>query len=227
MRRQKRGYMTAAFEFLTLQADMEHLMRDGTYVHTREHGAGARHIFAGNLAIGRRRGVFTSDIHAAAEVPGHVMAFTITANQESGYPQAKTLLQSYHNTKAMADKGYDGRKFIHELHAPGDNPAVPLRRTSHPRDIDGRLCRERPLIGISFNQNEESCIITTDAERLAEGFAAFVCLLHISGSGRRVAGTSRPCSDTSFGYNAAVSLNRANPDCTDGDRLCSNNFPFH
>ena len=40
---QKRGYLTAILKLLTLQADMNHIMIDGTYVHAHKHSAGARH----------------------------------------------------------------------------------------------------------------------------------------------------------------------------------------
>lgn len=40
---QKRGYLTAILKLLTLQADMDHIMIDGTYVHAHKHSAGARH----------------------------------------------------------------------------------------------------------------------------------------------------------------------------------------
>ena len=169
--------MTAALEFPTLQADMEHLMRDGTVLHGHEHGAGARHASGANQAIGRRRGGFTADIQEAADAPCHVMAFIITAYQESGYSQSRSLLQSYHCTTSMADKGYDGGNHVHGLHKQGEKTVASSRRTiHHPRHIHGYLCKERLLVDVFFNHNEEYCSINTDVDRLTEGFSAFVFL---------------------------------------------------
>ena len=93
---QKKGYLTAILELLTLQADMNHIMIDGTYVHAHKHSAGARHTSGHNQALGRSRGGFTSKIHAVVDALGHLTAFTVTAGQSSEYPQASKLLRQYH-----------------------------------------------------------------------------------------------------------------------------------
>ena len=116
---QKRGYLTAVLELLTLQADMNHIMIDGTYVHAHKHSAGARHTSGHNQALGRSRGGFTSKIHAVVDALGNLIAFTITAGQSSEYPQASNLLTRYHNTTILADKGYDSRSLIDALHQQG------------------------------------------------------------------------------------------------------------
>ena len=81
---QKRGYLTAILKLLTLQADMNHIMIDGTYVHAHKHSAGARHTSGINQALGRSRGGFTSKIHAVVDALGNLLAFTVTAGQYSG-----------------------------------------------------------------------------------------------------------------------------------------------
>ena len=86
---QKRGYLTAILKLLTLQADMNHIMIDGTYVHAHKHSAGARHTSGINQALGRSRGGFTSKIHAVVDALGNLLAFTVTAGQYSEYPQAE------------------------------------------------------------------------------------------------------------------------------------------
>lgn len=83
---QKRGYLTAILKLLTLQADMNHIMIDGTYVHAHKHSAGARHTSGINQALGRSRGGFTSKIHAVVDALGNLLAFTVTAGQYSEYP---------------------------------------------------------------------------------------------------------------------------------------------
>ena len=88
---QKRGYLTAILDLLTLQADMNHIMIDGTYVHAHKHSAGARHTSGTSQALGRSRGGFTSQIHAVVNALGNLTAFTITAGQSSGYSQASNL----------------------------------------------------------------------------------------------------------------------------------------
>ena len=145
---QKRGYLAAILKLLTLQADMDHIMIDGTYVHAHKHSAGARHTSGINQALGRSRGGFTSKIHAVVDALGNLLAFTVTAGQYSEYPQASNLLIQYHNTTILADKGYDSRSLIDALHQQGCKAVIPSRRTNHhPRTIDRHLYKERHLRG--------------------------------------------------------------------------------
>ena len=174
---QKRGYLTAILKLLTLQADMDHIMIDGTYVHAHKHSAGARHTSGINQALGRSRGGFTSKIHAVVDALGNLLAFTVTAGQYSEYPQASNLLIQYHNTTILADKGYDSRSLIDALHQQGCKAVIPSRRTNHhPRTIDRHLYKERHLIETFFNKIKEYRKIATRYDKLAEVFAAFVCL---------------------------------------------------
>lgn len=174
---QKRGYLAAILKLLTLQADMNHIMIDGTYVHAHKHSAGARHTSGINQALGRSRGGFTSKIHAVVDALGNLLAFTVTAGQYSEYPQASHLLIQYHNTTILADKGYDSRSLIDALHQQGCEAVIPSRRTNHhPRTIDRHLYKERHLIETFFNKIKEYRKIATRYDKLAEVFAAFVCL---------------------------------------------------
>lgn len=174
---QKRGYLTAILKLLTLQADMNHIMIDGTYVHAHKHSAGARHTSGINQALGRSRGGFTSKIHAVVDALGNLLAFTVTAGQYSEYPQASNLLIQYHNTTILADKGYDSRSLIDALHQQGCEAVIPSRRTNHhPRTIDRHLYKERHLIETFFNKIKEYRKIATRYDKLAEVFAAFACL---------------------------------------------------
>lgn len=174
---QKRGYLAAILKLLTLQADMDHIMIDGTYVHAHKHSAGARHTSGINQALGRSRGGFTSKIHAVVDALGNLLAFTVTAGQYSEYPQASHLLIQYHNTTILADKGYDSRSLIDALHQQGCEAVIPSRRTNHhPRTIDRHLYKERHLIETFFNKIKEYRKIATRYDKLAEVFAAFVCL---------------------------------------------------
>lgn len=174
---QKRGYLAAILKLLTLQADMDHIMIDGTYVHAHKHSAGARHTSGINQALGRSRGGFTSKIHAVVDALGNLLAFTVTAGQYSEYPQASNLLIQYHNTTILADKGYDSRSLIDALHQQGCKAVIPSRRTNHhPRTIDRHLYKERHLIETFFNKIKEYRKIATRYDKLAEVFAAFVCL---------------------------------------------------
>lgn len=174
---QKRGYLAAILKLLTLQADMDHIMIDGTYVHAHKHSTGARHTSGINQALGRSRGGFTSKIHAVVDALGNLLAFTVTAGQYSEYPQASHLLIQYHNTTILADKGYDSRSLIDALHQQGCEAVIPSRRTNHhPRTIDRHLYKERHLIETFFNKIKEYRKIATRYDKLAEVFAAFVCL---------------------------------------------------
>ena len=93
------------------------------------------------------------------------------------HPQASNLLIQYHNTTILADKAYDGRSLIDALHQQGCEAVIPSRRTNHhPRTIDRHLYKERHLIETFFNKIKEYRKIATRYDKLAEVFAAFVCL---------------------------------------------------
>lgn len=134
---QKKGYLTAILKLLTLQADMNHIMIDGTYVHAHKHSAGARHTSGINQALGRSRGGFTSKIHAVVDALGNLLAFTVTPGQYSEYPQASNLLIQYHNTTILADKGYDSRSLsmrftsrdVKQLFPPEERTIIPVPLT--------------------------------------------------------------------------------------------------
>ena len=151
---QKRGYLTAILELLALQADMNHIMIDGTYVHAHKHSAGARHSSGINQALGRSRGSFTSKINAVVDALGNLIAFTVTAGQYSEYPQASNLLSQYHNTTILADKGYEIRSLLDALHQQRSEAVIPYRRTNyHHSTIDRHLYRNVILLRY-FQQNQ-------------------------------------------------------------------------
>ncbi len=161
----------------SLQADMTHIMIDGTYVHAHKHSAGARHSSGANQALGRSRGGFTSKIHAVVDALGYLIGFTITAGQSSEHPQAGNLLIQYHNTTIPADKGYDSRSLIDALHQQGYEAVIPSRRTNHPplpsTDIS---TRNAILLRLFFNKIKEYRKIAIRYDKLAEVFADIVCL---------------------------------------------------
>ena len=71
----------------------------------------------------------------------------------------------------------DSRSLIDALHQQGCEAVIPSRRTNHhPRTIDRHLYKERHLIETFFNKIKEYRKIATRYDKLAEVFAAFVCL---------------------------------------------------
>ena len=188
---QKRGYLTAILKLLTLQADMDHIMIDGTYVHAHKHSAGARHTSGINQALGRSRGGFTSKIHAVVDALGNLLAFTVTAGQYSEYPQASNLLIQYHNTTILADKGYDSRSLIDALHQQGCKAVIPSRRTNHLpvplTDISTRnVILLRRFLTRSKNIVKLQLVMTSWQKFLRP---LYVWLLHLSGFDKRFADT--------------------------------------
>ena len=175
-RRQKREYLRAVLELLTLQADMNHIMIDGPYVHAHKHSAGARHTTGHNQALGRSRGGFTSKIHAVVDALGHLTAFTVTAGQSSEYPQAGNHLIQYHDTTIPADKGMtagaSSRRFtsreVKRLFPPEGRIIIPVPST----DITAR----NAILLRLFNKIKEYRKIATRHDKPADVFAAFVCL---------------------------------------------------
>ena len=163
---QKRGYLTAILKLLTLQADMNHIMIDGTYVHAHKHSAGARHTSGINQALGRSRGGFTSKIHAVVDALGNLLAFTVTAGQYSEYPQASNLLMQYHNT------------------------SIPEERTIIPVPLTGISTRNVILLR-RFSTRSKNIVKLQLVMTIWQKFLRplYVWLLHLSGFDKRFADT--------------------------------------
>lgn len=63
-----------------------------------------------------------------------------------------------------------------ELCQQGCEAVIPSRRTNIPRTVDRHLYKERHLIETLFNKIKDYRKIATRYDKLAEVFAAFVCL---------------------------------------------------
>lgn len=174
---QKRGYLTAILEILTLEADMENIMIDGTFVHAHKHSVGARRSAGSNQAIGRSRGGFTTKIHTVVDGLGNMLGFILTGGECSEFTQAHKLLKYYRNTTIIADKGYNCQSIVNKLYAQGCAVAIPTKSNSkHPRNIDLHLYKERHLIENFFSKIKEYRKIATRYDKLEEVFAGFICL---------------------------------------------------
>ena len=174
---QKRGYLTAILKLPALQADMNHIMIDGTYVHAHKHSAGARHTPGTSQALGRSRGGFTSKIHAVVDALGNLLAFTITAGQSSEYPQAGNLPGQYHDTTIPADKGMTAGASSMRFTCRDVKQLFPRKaESSSPYHRQTSLQRNVILLRRFFNKIKEYHKIATRYDKLAEVFAAFVCL---------------------------------------------------
>lgn len=173
---QKRGYLTAILQFFTLDADVENIMIDSSFVHAHKHSAGARSSSARKQAIGRSRGGLTTKIHAVVDALGNMLGFILTGGERSDFTQAHNLLKNYHKTTVIADKGYSSQAIVDELCSQGCVAVIPSKRnSSSPRKIDFHLYKERHLIENFFGKLKEYRKIATRYDKLDDVFAAFVC----------------------------------------------------
>jgi len=172
---QERGYFTAIFELLALDADKEILMIDGTYIHAHKHSFGARKCL-GNQALGVSRGGHTSKIHALVDGLGNLISFVLTGGECSDVSQAYGLLERCGDSIILADKGYDSERLVSQLERHGCTAVIPTKCNSlKPRLIDKHLYKERHLVENFFNKIKEFRKIATRYDKLAAVYSAFVC----------------------------------------------------
>ena len=133
---------------------------------------------AGDQALGRSRGGFSSKLHAAGDSLGNPLAFRLTAGQQGDAPQALPLLDRLTTTAVIADKAYDTDAILQAVAAAGALAVIPPKATRvHQRATDWQLYQQRHQIEILLGFMKHHRRVLARFEKLARRHLAFVQLV--------------------------------------------------
>ena len=133
---------------------------------------------AGEQALGRSRGGFSTKLHAAADALGNPLAFRLTAGQQGDAPQALPLLDRITAKAVIADKAYDTDAILRAVAAAGALAVIPPKATRiHQRPTDWHLYQQRHQIENLFGFIKHYRRVFARFDKLARRFLAFVHLV--------------------------------------------------
>ncbi|MFG0277627.1 IS5 family transposase [Pseudomonas aeruginosa] len=174
----RKGVWLQVMESLAADADVEHLMVDGSIVRVHQHGAAKKDQDA--EAMGKSRGGLSTKIHAAVDALGNPVRLLLTPGQASEYGQAQALLDGFSPEAVLADKGYDSDAFVEAIQNLGAKAVIPSRRNRlEPRDLDRHLYKERNLVERFFQKLKQFRRIATRYERLARNYQSMLSLVSV------------------------------------------------
>ena len=105
------------------------------------------------------------------------MRLTITPGQANDMPQAEWLIEGFHPSHVIADRGYDSGALIDAIRAAGAEPVIPPHpRRRDQRPYDQHIYRQRNLIERCFNRLKQFRRFSTRYDRRASFFLAFIHL---------------------------------------------------
>lgn len=128
-------------EFCSADVNLEHLLIDSTIVRAHPCAAGALKKGGQQAqALGRRRGGFSTKIHAAVDALGNALRFVLTGGERHNSTQAEALIDGFATQAIIADKGYDADEFLDTIKEQGAEAVIPPRSNrTKAREIDRHL----------------------------------------------------------------------------------------
>jgi transposase len=168
-----RGVWSSILALLTVDADNEYAMIDGTIVRAHQHSAGAKKA-DGNQAIGKSRGGLSTKIHVLVDALGNPLKMILTGGQVHDLAGADALLPEMEATVLLADKAYDAdERVIEPLRAAGKTAVIPPKRNRKTqRTYDKALYQARHLIENFFCWVKQFRAIATRYDKTARNFLA-------------------------------------------------------
>ena len=175
-----RGVWSAILALLTVDADNEYAMIDGTIVRAHQHSAGAKKV-DGNQAIGKSRGGLSTKIHVLVDALGNPLKMILTGGQVHDLAGADALLPEMEATVLLADKAYDAdERVIEPLKAAGKTAVIPPKRNRKTqRTYDKALYQARHLIENFFCWVKQFRAIATRYDKTARNFLAAFQLIAV------------------------------------------------
>ena len=125
--------------------------------------------------MGRSRGGFGTEIHAAVNGLGLPVKWILTPGQASDVAQAKALIEGVPFAIVIADKGYDSKGFVEAIEDKGGEAVVPTRSNAKtPRETDWALDKDRIAVERFWSKVKQFRRVATRFEKKAQNFPAFV-----------------------------------------------------
>jgi len=135
---------------------------------------------AGEQALGRSRGGFSTKIHALCDSYGNPLRFILTPGQRSDFVAAPELLKGYSPQAVLADKGYDADYLIEQIQLQGAIAVIPPKKNRRQqREYDVFLYKERNQVERLFNKLKNFRRVATRYDKLDTAFLGFIYLAAI------------------------------------------------
>jgi len=135
---------------------------------------------AGEQALGRSRGGFSTKIHALCDSLGNPLRFILTPGQRSDFVPAPELLSGYKSQAVLADKGYDADYLIRQIQSQGAIAVIPPKKNRRQqREYDVFLYKERNQVERLFNKLKNFRRVATRYDKLDVAFLGFIYLAAI------------------------------------------------
>ena len=115
----------------------------------------------------------------AVDGQGRPVRFILTGGQRNDITQAPALLAGFKPKCVLADKGYDSRQLVAQIHSLGAQLVIPPRSCQQPRAYDKALYRLRNRIERCFARLKQFRRIATRFDRKPSHFLAFLYLASI------------------------------------------------
>ena len=132
----------------------------------------------------------------AVDGQGRPVRFILTGGQRNDITQAPALLAGFKPKCVLADKGYDSRQLVAQIHSLGAQLVIPPRSCQQPRAYDKALYRLRNRIERCFARLKQFRRIATRFDRKPSHFLAFLYLasipLWVGGMSRRPSNALAP-----------------------------------
>lgn len=129
---------------------------------------------------GRSCGGFSTKIHAMTDALGNPVKFVISPGNEHDINHAEELVKDLRNTKVLADKGYDSKKFVAFLKERNCEALIPSRSNSkEKRIIDKHVFKERHLVEKFFSKIKHFRRICS---RFCKTSSSFLSFLYFTGA---------------------------------------------
>ena len=183
-----RGRVLDALRAMASEAGWDAHMLDSTVVRAHAHAAGARRT-AGEQALGRSRGGFSTKLHLRCDGRGRPVAFHLTGGQRHDLTGAGPLFERgvlrtgrrgrprWKPVAVIADKAYSAAWLLDVLRRKRIVPAIP-NRADQPEnpDFDRATYRRRNLVERLVDKLKRFRRVATRYDKLAPHYLAFVRL---------------------------------------------------
>jgi transposase len=106
---------------------------------------------------------------------GNPVEFILTGGQEADINQGEALIEGHNPKAVIADKGFDGDKFVEAIKAIGAEAVIPPKKNRIvQRDYDKHIYKERNLAERFINRIKQYRRVATRYEKTARNFLGFV-----------------------------------------------------
>ena len=135
---------------------------------------------AGDDALGRSRGGFSTKIHIIVDALGNPVRFILTPGQAADVGQGAALLEGLDARAAVADKGDDSDEPVARIERGGADAVIPPETNRKgPRAYDEHLYKERNKVERFINLIKQYRRVATRYEKTARNFLGFLHLASI------------------------------------------------